>query len=528
MLPLLESITQGASNTFLSKLMGVVTERFTLSEMTLPLTIAVVVAMVMSGLLLLVKAYYSASLVERIRYDATKKIYDSYLESDYSYFTSHKPGHMLSNMLGQTGSAAGFIQSFINFIFLIVNSIFLYAILLMNQFVLTLIMTVVFATIAALTNKTSRNALKRIGAKLVYANQNTHQTASESLASIRIVKLFGLESFLEKTLKKFLELRRRMFIKRQFYVAIPQAFVKSIIAISFGGIVLYYFLVSKQDLIDVLPMLAVFAAVSQRLSGAATSLSQTRLNLFSIVPSLQIVQDLINGVGMPKQISKSNGEIHFDKLKDDITFNDVTFAYEKGSKVYDHFNATIKKSKINIIDGPSGTGKTTLIDLLTRLYDPQTGQIMVNGIDLKKYDLRSWRRKIGVVSQEPYLFGISIKENIRLGNPDATDDEIVEAAKVANCHDFIVQFSDGYDTILGDRGETVSGGQRQRITIARAIARKPEIYIFDEATSALDNESERSIHESIMRLSKDSTIIVIAHRSTIKDVAEHEIRLESK
>ncbi|MCW9094957.1 MAG: ATP-binding cassette domain-containing protein, partial [Ignavibacteriaceae bacterium] len=186
--------------------------------------------------------------------------------------------------------------------------------------------------------------------------------------------------------------------------------------------------------------------------------------------------------------------------------------------VLDDINIEVVKGDIIALVGPSGGGKSTLVDLIPRFYDPIKGSVLIDGEDIRNYTLDSLRSKMGIVTQETFLFNSSIKDNIAYGLDNYPDEKIIEAAKAANAHEFIIQTNDGYDTIIGERGVKLSGGQRQRLTIARAILKNPDIMIFDEATSALDSESEILVQEAIERMMKNRTTVVIAHRlSTIRN-----------
>jgi ATP-binding cassette subfamily B protein len=220
-------------------------------------------------------------------------------------------------------------------------------------------------------------------------------------------------------------------------------------------------------------------------------------------------------------IVDSPGAIELKNPKGDIKYQDVSFSYDDTNNVLQHINISIAAGKTVALVGPSGGGKTTLCSLLPRFYDVTSGSVTVDGYDVRNIKLTSLRNTIGIVQQDVYMFAGSIKENICYGKPDATDEEIIEAAKNANIHDFIQSLDDGYDTYVGERGTRLSGGQKQRLAIARVFLKNPKILILDEATSALDNESERRIQNSLEHLSKNRTTIVIAHRlSTIRNADE--------
>ena len=214
-----------------------------------------------------------------------------------------------------------------------------------------------------------------------------------------------------------------------------------------------------------------------------------------------------------KELKNVNGEIIIDN---------VTFRYESNNEeVFNGFNLKIDAGKTVALVGPSGGGKTTICSLIPRFYDVCDGSIKIDGIDIREVTLDSLRRNIGIVSQEVFLFTGSIRDNIIIGKPDATDEEVMDACIKARIHDFIMSLKDGYDTFVGERGLKLSGGQKQRISIARVFLKDPKIMILDEATSALDNITEREIQESLEELSRGRTNIIVAHRlSTIQNADE--------
>jgi subfamily B ATP-binding cassette protein MsbA len=210
-----------------------------------------------------------------------------------------------------------------------------------------------------------------------------------------------------------------------------------------------------------------------------------------------------------------------DEFRQGITFRDVTFGYDPQHPVLKHINLEVPKGKTIALVGQSGSGKSTLVDLVPRYHDTDDGEILIDGKNVKEVSLRSLRSLIGNVNQEAILFNDTFYNNITFGVENATMEQVIEAAKIANAHDFIMETPDGYNTMVGDRGGRLSGGQRQRISIARAILKNPPILILDEATSALDTESERLVQEALERLMKSRTTIAIAHRlSTIKNADE--------
>ena len=211
------------------------------------------------------------------------------------------------------------------------------------------------------------------------------------------------------------------------------------------------------------------------------------------------------------------GKVKFRGFNSSIEFNRVSFDYDRGGCLFTDLKFSIKKNETTAIVGTSGTGKTTVVNLLLGLFAPSKGRIMIDGVDLREYDIESFRKKIGFVSQDSFLFHSTIFDNITFCSNEYSEADVIEAAKLANIHEFIMSLRDGYKTIVGERGSKLSGGQQQRLAIARALIRKPEILILDEATSSLDAKSEEEVHRAISGLAHKYTVIMIAHRlSTLK------------
>ena len=216
-----------------------------------------------------------------------------------------------------------------------------------------------------------------------------------------------------------------------------------------------------------------------------------------------------------------------EEFKDKIEFKNISFSYDSSREVLHDVSFTVRKGETVALVGPSGGGKSTLSELIPRFYDPAVGEISIDGKSLTDYTQESLREKMGIVSQDTILFNDSIRANIAMGREDATEEQIVAAAKIANAHDFIMQTEAGYDTNVGDRGMKLSGGQRQRLSIARAVLRNPEILILDEATSALDTESEKLVQEALTSLLEGRTSVVIAHRLSTIHNADRIIVIDS-
>ncbi len=338
----------------------------------------------------------------------------------------------------------------------------------------------------------------------------------ETISGVKVVKAFGMEEFENK---KFLSETRNFLNEIVRIVKIRNATspLTEMISILVGAIIIYYggTLVLQNSTITASLFMGFLLAILQMmrpikdLSTVNTKIQEASAaadRIFEILDTVPDIADIQNA----KELRAFTNSIKFDN---------VSFKYEDSEEwVLDKINFEVRKGDILALVGPSGGGKSTLVDLLPRFYDPTSGSIVIDNEDIRNYSVNTLRGKMGIVTQETFLFNTSIKDNIAYGLENHPREEIVEAAKAANAHEFISQTPNGYDTIIGERGVKLSGGQRQRLTIARAILKNPDIMIFDEATSALDNESEILVQEAIEHMMKNRTTFVIAHRlSTIRN-----------
>jgi subfamily B ATP-binding cassette protein MsbA len=255
----------------------------------------------------------------------------------------------------------------------------------------------------------------------------------------------------------------------------------------------------------------------------AKALTDAFSNIHNGIAAGERVLQLIDEMN---QVADKPNAFEIKKFDDKIEFNNVSFAYEDND-VLKNINLTIDKGETVALVGPSGGGKSTLVDLIPRFMDATTGEVSIDGIDVKDLQQESLRKIIGVVNQESILFNDTIFNNIAFANSEATEEQVIQAAKIANAHDFIMGTENGYQTNIGDRGSKLSGGQRQRICIARAVLKNPPIMLLDEATSALDTESERLVQDSLYKLMENRTTVVIAHRLSTIQNADKIIVLEA-
>ena len=345
----------------------------------------------------------------------------------------------------------------------------------------------------------------------------------ESLSGVKAIKSYNAFGYISSKFRKINQVMSDILLSmaRKQQAASPMSEFLGITAISvvlvFGGS-----LVTK-GLMTAAGFVAYIAAFSQLTRPLRSFIDQfANINqgiaagerIFSIIDAESAVQDKADAVAL-------------EEFKDKIEFKNISFSYDSSREVLHDVSFTVRKGETVALVGPSGGGKSTLSELIPRFYDPAVGEISIDGKPLADYTQESLREKMGIVSQDTILFNDSIRANIAMGREDATEEQIVAAAKIANAHDFIMQTEAGYDTNVGDRGMKLSGGQRQRLSIARAVLRNPEILILDEATSALDTESEKLVQEALTSLLEGRTSVVIAHRLSTIHNADRIIVIDS-
>ena len=443
-------------------------------------------------------------------------ILNRFLHAEYDYIISQKRGTLINTLFVETKAASKFIAMFLEYIRSLVMVVCIYLVMLIINWRVTLLMTLGIFLILGTFWKLSTRFSITAGKRRLALNQELTSEGEQALNGIRQVKLFSLENNVLKSYSKKWNSLKWIFVKLGMLQKLPVPLGETLIIICLALALIYYENFSSTPVIAVLPMIAFLVTTSQRLYRSLASVISGRVLLLSFIPSIKLINTIIS----EKQIKRENLSkgVDIKQLTGNIIFENIDFSYSESSPLFKNLNLCIPKNKITAVVGRSGSGKSTLVDLLCGLYKGYKGNILIGDKELKTLNLSSWRKMIGFVSQDTFLFHETVRENILLGNQGASEDEIKAAARTAFSHEFIESLPKGYATVLGDRGQKLSGGQRQRITVARALIRSPELLIFDEATSALDSESEKLIQKSIEDLSEHKTIIIIAHRvSTIKN-----------
>ena len=455
----------------------------------------------------------SAVISSSIYKNITDDLYVKIQSLDMEYFSKTKVGELMVKVLNDPSNVNYLTIESFNMFSETFKAIFCLAAAFYIDWKLTLGVLVV-APILLITVKKYSGKLKKSGRARQEATGILNSKLQETLSGIRVIKAFAMEKeeirdFRKKSLElKKVALKSARYTSKSSAISEALNYIMVAMLLMFGG-----FRVLRGNHFTTGDFITIVGAISSMYTPVKRAIS--RYNEISInIPSIGRIFEILDVV---PEIEDAPDCIKFAEFKSDITFENADFRYkDSDEKVLKNINLVAKKGETVALVGNSGGGKSTLVNLIPRFFDVTSGKIMIDGIDVKNYKIKSLRKKIGIVPQETFLFGGTVLENIRYGNQHATFEEVIEAAKKANAHEFIEKLEQGYETEIGERGAKLSGGQKQRISIARAILENPQILILDEATSALDNESEKLVQDALEELMKGKTTFVIAHRlSTI-------------
>ncbi|MDD1665105.1 MAG: ABC transporter ATP-binding protein/permease [Methanomicrobiales archaeon] len=451
----------------------------------------------------------------RLRVDLTKNLkvraFHEILSADISYHHSQKAGNFLNLLVTEIENAGYGLFAATEFVtdFFFIT---VYAIMLLY---ISVEITAIVVAISLLAFYLMNRWLQRsniYGKKLVDLNTEQNEFLAERFSLLRLIKTSSTEP---SEVNRFDEISGRFRDSHADY-----GLAGTNIEVVFQSIIFViavFVLFASIDIFRIqLAMLLLFLFVLVRITGPLRDINTRRYELARQIPSFNKIDQVLAEVTSHQRVKE--GSRIFPGFTREIAFSDVSFSYDGKTPVLSDISFTIPKNRMVALVGASGSGKSTIVDLITRLIDPDQGTIRADGADLREYTLQSYRQKLGVVSQEIFIFNDTVLANICYGSDEISLPRAVEAAKLANAHEFIDQMPDGYNAILGERGTKLSGGQKQRIALARALYKNPEILILDEATSSLDSESEKIIQNSINRIHEKYTIIAIAHRlSTIEN-----------
>ena len=446
-------------------------------------------------------------------------VYSKVMSLPLGFFSEERKGDIIARMSGDVGEVENSITSSLDM--LIKNPILIvmyFGTLIITSWQLTLFTLLVVPGMGWIMGKVGKK-LKRQSLEAQAKWSDTMSQLEETLGGLRIIKAFIAE---QKMINRFTECSNE-FRDATNRVAMRQALAHPmseflgtlliVVVLWFGGSLI----LGNHSSIDA-PTFIFYMVILYSVINPLKEFSKAGYNIPKGLASMERVDKILKAENKIVEIPNPKP---LNGLEEQVEFKDISFSYDGKKEVLQHINLTVPKGKTVALVGQSGSGKSTLVDLLPRYHDVQEGTITIDGVNIKDVRISDLRSLIGNVNQEAILFNDTFFNNIAFGVENATMEQVIEAAKIANAHDFIMEKEDGYHTNIGDRGSKLSGGQRQRISIARAILKNPPILILDEATSALDTESERLVQEALERLMKTRTTIAIAHRlSTIKNADE--------
>ncbi|MGH2646137.1 MAG: ABC transporter ATP-binding protein [Ginsengibacter sp.] len=458
--------------------------------------------------------YYNEKVAQYVADDLRRKMYHHLQHLSLSYYDSHQTGKLLSTITADVSTIQDFASStLLNILVDALTIVGMIGIMFYLDSDFTLVALAVTPFLLFFVAR-FKKAMKKATREVRKDQSNMFVVMQQGLESIRAVNAFGRQDFEEDKLKKASHETVDAALKARRVKSVVSPVVTVTVSVCTA-----FVLWRGADLVlsgvMTVGALTVFLWYMSRFFTPVQDLAKMSSNVAQVAVALERVQAILeaNTIIVEKPGAKDPG-----KLKGDIVFEEVCFAYNSESPVIKNFNLAISSGQRIGICGATGSGKSTIVSLFARFYDSTSGSVRIDDTDITDFTLDGLRSQIGFVLQDTVLFYGSIRENIAYGRPGATEEEIIEAAKLANAHEFISRMPHGYDTLVGERGVTLSGGQRQRIGIARAVVRNSPILILDEPTASLDTESEKIVMEALEKLMKGRTVIIIAHRlSTIRD-----------
>jgi ATP-binding cassette subfamily B protein len=469
---------------------------------------AVILIAVVSAVSTYAEKYLTTSVGQRVMHDLRLTLYNHIQRLSLAYFAQQKTGDLIVRMTSDIDAVQDFVSSAL--LGIIVNCLTLLG-MLGVMFYLDWRFTLISLSVAPALFFVVYTFTRRIKTNTRAVKKKEGEIASvvqESLTAVRLIKAFAREDYESQRLdEKSLESVEMALLARSVKAKLAP-FVELIVAAGtclvlwYGARLVLTGQISSGALIVFILYLGKMYKPMRDLSKMTDTISKAQVGFERIREVLQ-TESQVRDLPRSRRAPPFKGRIEFER---------VTFGYEPGRPILKDVSLTVEPGQFIALVGPTGGGKTTLMSLIPRFYDPEEGRVKIDGADVRSFKLRSLRDQISYVLQETYLFRATVWENIAYGKPSASRSEIVRAARLANAHEFITRLHEGYDTVIGERGETLSGGQRQRITIARAIIRDTPILLLDEPSSGLDAESEELVFEALARLMEGKTSVVIAHR----------------
>lgn len=454
----------------------------------------------------------------RIGHHLRSKIVQQLLSVDYGYLQNQDGSRLFNTLSTETWRTTEALSLLVSLCVTACTLLVYVALMVMISAQWTAISIVAMIVISFIVYRLTRRA-EEVGRDVTTANATLTRRMWESLMGMKVIRVFGQERFEQTRFDEasrhmsglFMTLNNLKVAVNPIFEVLATALLVAILLIGFQGA-------------SNLPAFLVFIFVLYRLQPQVRAIDSARVGLAAHAAAVDEVKNVLR---RDDKSYVSSGPRRFDALERGVHFHNVTFRYERASvPALKNVTVEFKKGTATALVGPSGAGKTTLINLIARLYTAQEGTVAVDGQSLDSFDLTSWRHRIALVSQDVFIFNATVRDNIAYGRPDASDDDIRSASKKAHAHEFIMELDNGYDTILGDDGVRLSGGQQQRLSLARALVRDPEILILDEATNSLDALSESLVQDALAEAFRHRTVIIIAHRLSTLELTDRIVVLD--
>ncbi|TPK65229.1 ABC transporter ATP-binding protein [Mesorhizobium sp. B2-4-15] len=486
------------------------------------IAVAVAAIFIVKGIANFVQAYFMSRVGNAIIAERQRKIYDRILAQGIEFYHSTSSSDLITRMTNNAQAARNVLDLIVtSYVRDLVTLVALVLVMIVQQPALSLICFVVGPLAIYGVNRILKRVRKFAAMEFRSVGQIV-QVMQETAIGVRVIKSFNLEGVMRKRMYKAVSDVENRANNIATLEALTTPVMETLAGLAIAGAVLVSGLLVLQGGQTPGAIMAFVAALLLAYE-PAKRLARVRIALESGIVGVRMMFQLADE---PLTLAEKPDATPLRAGPGEIRFDAVSFAYQNGPPVLDRFDLTFAPGKMTALVGPSGGGKSTILNLIMRMYDPKSGKVLFDGQDISHATLASLREKIAYVSQDTFLFAGTIMHNIRLGRQDATDDEVIAAAKAANAHDFIIAQARGYETDVGENGGLLSGGQRQRISIARAMLRNAEILLLDEATSALDAESEALFRDALQQLTEGRTTIVIAHRLSTVHQADTIVVLE--
>ena len=474
--------------------------------------------LLLKGAAMVAQANASYRFIYAIRAHWVDRILRTYLAGSLLFMRTRSQGELVNDLVQETFRSVRAIHDALNLASRALTIVLVVLVMLLVDWRITLLAAAVGTVGYLSVGGIIRRGSERLGRRMLHYNRCISGDAMQALSGLREIKLYGVQ---DRTMARFnAHVRESHQVQTLVHTLtqVPSAVAEVLLGVILIAVLAFVTIGLGVRPVDYLPQIGVFALAGIRVASNLSFLVQKRLHFGTFVASIRAIHGMIDSATVPAE--SGFGSARPGGIGSGIRFRNVAFSYSPERRILDGLDLDIAAGQVTALVGPSGSGKSTIVDLLAGFYVPEAGSIEVDGRPLADLDLQHWRHAIGYISQEPFLFATTIRDNIVLGAPGIDDAALAAAAAAAHADGFIAGLADGFDTELGEGGFGLSVGQRQRIAVARAIVRRPALYIFDESTSGLDPEAAAAIEQTMRALAREATVILITHRESTAAIAD--------